>query len=156
MTDPHEQRDGEPQVEAPQSLAHDLARVFGSAPSVPASVDDKVMTMARKRFARVRRVRTLVRLGGVAAAAAAMFLAVVIFGMREKDVASRATLQPAAREDIDANGSIDILDAFALARSVDAGRGRAEWDVTGDGAVDRGDVDAVARVAVSLSRNPER
>jgi hypothetical protein len=53
--------------------------------------------------------------------------------------------------DIDRSGSIDILDAYVLARNLR----RAEvpdprWDVTGDGAVDARDVEAIARRSVLL------
>lgn len=85
----------------------------------------------------------------------------------------------AEREDIDHSGRVDILDAFALARMIenqdtriagqrrdargDVGRAAdarpnragiteipAMFDLNGDGAVDQGDVDAVAMAAVSL------
>jgi hypothetical protein len=48
-----------------------------------------------------------------------------------------------------------MVDAFVLARAIAAeerqtGKLSALWDVTGDGAVDGGDVDAVAMRAVRL------
>ena len=56
------------------------------------------------------------------------------------------------REDIDRNGRVDILDAFALARQIEAGSGRLpDGDINGDGVVDAGDVDAIALKAVALT-----
>jgi hypothetical protein len=47
---------------------------------------------------------------------------------------------------------VDILDAFTMARVVDAGEAApAEWDLTGDGRVNRADVSAVTAIVVSLS-----
>jgi len=56
----------------------------------------------------------------------------------------------ARADDVNRDGRVDVLDAFALARALDAGGGRPVWDVNRDGAVDEGDVDAVALAAVSL------
>jgi len=56
-------------------------------------------------------------------------------------------------EDIDRNGTVDILDAFTLARHIEAGRPADRmWDFNGDGLVDRRDVDTVALAAVRLSK----
>ncbi|MCA9294515.1 MAG: hypothetical protein KDA20_11950 [Phycisphaerales bacterium] len=61
-----------------------------------------------------------------------------------------ALLQPDPL-DVDGNARVDILDAFAIARGVQAGNAPASWDVNGDGAVTQADVDVVAHAAVSLS-----
>ena len=55
---------------------------------------------------------------------------------------------------MDRNGRVDILDAFRLARSIEA-RGEADpqWDLNSDGRVDKDDVDLVASAAVRL--NPQ-
>jgi len=56
-------------------------------------------------------------------------------------------------QDIDGSGRVDILDAFTLARVLDERRAvERKWDVTGDGKVDRADVDAVAMSAVRLDK----
>ena len=65
-------------------------------------------------------------------------------------IAARVT----AKEDIDQDGRVDILDAFALARHIESPRETVgEWDMNGDGTVDRADVDVIARAAVSLERS---
>ena len=55
--------------------------------------------------------------------------------------------------DLNRNGQVDILDAFALARQLKAGtHPGANWDVNGDGVVDERDVAALAARAVSLGK----
>lgn len=65
----------------------------------------------------------------------------------------RATTESTLATDLDRNGEVNILDAFALARSLESGgRTLAAWDVTGDGVVDERDVRAIAERAVRLAR----
>lgn len=48
---------------------------------------------------------------------------------------------------------MDILDAFRLAKGIESrGPTTAEWDVNGDGRIDRDDVDDVAFAAVRLDK----
>jgi hypothetical protein len=48
---------------------------------------------------------------------------------------------------------VDILDAFKLARQIEsAGPTEKNWDINGDGLVDRHDVDMVAFAAVRLDK----
>lgn len=54
-----------------------------------------------------------------------------------------------AREDINGDGRVDILDALALSRQIDRGTA-GRFDLNGDGRVDQQDVQAVAAHAVSL------
>jgi len=73
------------------------------------------------------------------------------FEAEQKKPSDAKRLSPAT--DIDGNGSIDIVDAYLIARAVRGG-GRLErrWDINRDGKVDGRDVDAVARRAVSVGR----
>jgi hypothetical protein len=58
-----------------------------------------------------------------------------------------------AREDIDRNGHVDILDAFALARKLKAGGAMGvAYDVNGDGTIDQRDIDWIAARAVQLAK----
>jgi hypothetical protein len=56
-------------------------------------------------------------------------------------------------EDLNRDGRIDILDAFALARQVEHGEkpGR-QLDLNGDGMIDRRDAELIAAHAVSLEK----
>ena len=60
--------------------------------------------------------------------------------------------RPALRpEDLNADGQVDMLDAFALARELQQGSTpRPQLDLNGDGVVDDRDVQALANRAVSL------
>jgi hypothetical protein len=55
------------------------------------------------------------------------------------------------RADVDQNGRVDILDAFALARRIQQGTAGG-FDFNGDGVVDKLDVDFVATQAVRLRK----
>jgi hypothetical protein len=70
------------------------------------------------------------------------------FGSPSPEAKPTATI--ARADDVNRDGRVDVLDAFALARAVEAGVGSPAWDVNRDGAVDESDVDAVALAAVSL------
>ncbi|MCX5671269.1 MAG: dockerin type I domain-containing protein, partial [Planctomycetota bacterium] len=118
-------------------------------------------TQPRAAVPHSRRVRRIVRWAAVAAAAAAMLVVAGIQAVRhgEPRAASRpavtvaAKAAPAASEDLNHDGRVDILDAFLLARRLQAaGQPKSEWDFTRDGVVDRRDVDAVAMSAVRLDR----
>ena len=58
-----------------------------------------------------------------------------------------------AREDINGDGAVNILDAFQLARRIEAGATASHsHDLNGDRVVDLQDVHTVAHAAVSLQR----
>ena len=56
-----------------------------------------------------------------------------------------------AREDINHDGRVDILDAFQLARELESGAKPAA-DLNGDGVVDQRDADLIAARAVRLEK----
>ena len=147
------EKDGE--FEVPKGLVEDLRAVFGRSVTVEPEVDESILAMARARFARRRpRVLVLRWAAGAAAAAACLMLALLLWvPARRADVAGIARHAAVAKEDFDRNGTVDVLDAFALARRIEApGERRDEWDINGDGAVDKKDVDVIAMAAVSLER----
>lgn len=143
--------------EAPKRLAADL-RKLGRTPAVPHEVDAAVMNVARRRFARPSRCITVIRWGGAAAAAAAIVIVVLFSTLTRRvqtgpAVPAMPAVVAAAREDVDRSGRVDILDAFALARKADARQASTpEWDLNGDGVVDKKDVDIVALAAVSVGK----
>ena len=88
----------------------------------------------------------------VTAAAAIVLLAAIprFIKQRAHEPAPAAAL---ARWDLDQDGRLDILDAFALARELKQGGTRnVQWDVDGDGQVDERDVAAIAARAVKLEQ----
>jgi len=111
---------------------------------VPRSVDEAVISRARQRFAEVRRRRArFTAAWWTAAAASIALIAVVGLSLNQRPQYDRA--------DIDRNGRVDILDAFALARRVQQG-GATGPDMNGDGTVNRTDVDMIAAQAVKLKK----
>lgn len=73
----------------------------------------------------------------------------------DRNFATQDTLIAAASAvdtgDVDGNGLVDIRDAFAVARAIQAGHTTVpEWDRNGDGKVDGADVDLIALTAVTL------
>ncbi len=143
MNHREQQSDVNLETQAPQGLIDDVRALYGTRVAVPLQVDEAILARAQRRFARRRMVARAVRWGVAGVAAAAVLLAVILWpGLR---------WVPAGRGDIDGNGRVDILDAFTLARNIEAPDGvKKEWDLNGDGVVDRTDVDTVALAAVSL------
>jgi len=73
------------------------------------------------------------------------------FASQEMAPSASVAKTAAVSRDIDLNGTIDILDAFALARAVDGSSTDAlQWDQNGDGRTDQDDVKLVALQAVML------
>ena len=73
------------------------------------------------------------------------------FAARSNAVSADAELASVAplTSDVDLNGSVDILDAFAMARQIRSGRDKS-YDINHDGRFDQLDIDIVAREAVKL------
>lgn len=78
--------------------------------------------------------------------AAAAALVIGLFVVRPWERSSYENL----RADLDRSGRVDVLDAFLLARKLAAGTAGPEFDLNGDGVVDRRDVDLAANQAVRL------
>ncbi len=137
------------EADLPPRLAAALRRLHDALPAIPPAVDNAILSDARQGFARRRRFRLAVRwAGGFAAAVAAVVVVAVNLyrGEPARDVATSGI-----RGDVDGNGRVDILDAFVLAKKLEATPARTTGgDVNGDGVVDRQDVDAVAVLAVRL------
>ncbi len=123
---------------APQGLIDALRALHAGAPSVPHEIDDGILSAARRRMAALRRRPRLLR--WVAAGAVAAAVLVAFFVSRLNDDAEGS---PVA-------GRVTILDAFALARRIEAGSALPADDVNHDGRIDGADVDHLAMAAVAL------
>ena len=137
----------------PEPLGADLRRMYRAEIEPSPAVDQAILNRARAHFAGRKRTLLLRRVAG-AAAAVILITAAVIPTMRR----TQPPRPPVARQlihDVNADSTVDIRDALALQRSIDAGGaggagGVAGRDVNGDGAIDRRDVDAIAMLAVRL------
>jgi hypothetical protein len=87
----------------------------------------------------------------VAAAAVVLLIAIPQFSKRPAPAPARDSVF--ARRDLNRDGPVDILDAFALARQLkQGGTKNLQLDVNGDGVVDERDVAAIAARAVKLDK----
>ena len=151
MTKKQQQHDNPLDLRLPGQLVEDLNRLFDPPTEIPQTIHTLIADQAWHRCETIRTRRRIRRWGQVGAVAA-LVLFLVWFG----DAPRRSSLSPAVTaagiEDIDRDGRVNILDAFALAREIDRGTSLSRnWDVNRDGMVDRADVDEIAAAAVSLS-----
>ncbi len=142
----------EPQEEsllAPEKLVEALNRLQKERIFVPPALDHAVLREARKHLRRLKRPQSRWK-SRLSWAAMAACLALAVWLGERFSTPTRA--RPFAREDINRDGRVDILDAFALSRRIETG-GTLDprWDINGDGRVDRADVDAIAARAVNLA-----
>ena len=154
-------------------LSEDINTLFKPQFSVPPEIDRAIMDQANRRLVQRHwrhRVLRHVSLWRVAAAAAVIIIAFSLnLTQKPGPTTTSSFIVDAQAVDIDRNGRVDILDAFKLARYVESAdrsktnlspvssTGQAlrkqEWDINGDGLVDRNDVDLVALAAVRLDKN---
>jgi hypothetical protein len=141
----------------------DLRSLFQPPGPVPRQTDKTILDQARTRLAKPHRLIIHLRwAAGIAAAAAVIALGLVLFNVvtPDFDPGPQSTIRnpqspgpvlAEGRADVDGNGRVDILDAFRLARSIEAQAPVDErWDLNGDGRLDQDDVDLVASAAVRL------
>lgn len=142
--------------DAPPGLIHAIRQLRSKSIPVPRSLDDSVLNAARRalnqpalvestasRWWAVQNWPAWVRIPGLAAAG--LLVAFLTFLL----VPSRY-----AREDINRDHIVNILDAFQLARELRAGAALPPaFDFNGDGVVNQADADAVAAEAVRLKRS---
>jgi hypothetical protein len=135
-------------------LRADLNALFEARKSVPPEIDRAVLDRAHQHLIQPQRRWPVLRWVAAAAAVAAVIILTFSLNLKEKP---RLSIVESARAevqaDIDRNGRVDILDAFALARHIEsASRPELKLDVNGDGLVNRDDVDLVAFAAVRLDK----
>jgi hypothetical protein len=150
------------QLTALADLATGLKALY-AAPADPA-VDARLAWLARGHAARVKGAQSpgwqrMVRAPAtwaVAAVAILAFASALLLGRREQPSADQFARVPALREDdaaaadLDRDGRVTVLDAFALARSLERHAGAGAIDVNHDARVDENDVETVLATAVSV------
>lgn len=153
-SDPNTRRDGE-EVEAPPKLVAALREPPARRVFVPPAVDSFILNAARRHLAQPERkkfqfFRPWIAWPALATACLAIVGLVVftVFTTRRP-----SSLQTFAREDINHDGRVDILDAFQLARSLQSEtKPAAASDVNHDGVVDWRDTEFIAGRAVKLGK----
>jgi hypothetical protein len=150
-----ENHDDESRLSLPEKLREDIKGLYQSSSTIPPEIDRAILDQAHQHFARPRQRRIrLISPWKIAAAAAVIIFAFSLFLTRTFELGGEQQLPVTYQAtDIDHNGRVDILDAFTLARQIEqAGHIKSEWDLNGDGQVDRSDVDTVALAAVRLDK----
>ncbi|MHC4607773.1 MAG: dockerin type I domain-containing protein [Planctomycetota bacterium] len=121
-----------------RALAGDLRNLSPTSVEVPPEVDRAILSLAR------RRQRVWIPFSAAAAVVIVVILALLM-------------TPAAAPGDIDGSGTVDIVDAYTLARRIESGASLdRSWDFNRDGTVNEKDVDAIAMRSVSINgrRNP--
>lgn len=139
----------EEDLQAPEKLIDALNLLQKEQIFVPPTVDKAVLQGAREHLRRIERPQSRWKPWLSWAALAACLALVIWLGER---FSNPTRIRPFVREDINRDGRVDVLDAFALARHIETG-GTLDpsWDLNGDGRVDRADVNALAARAVNLA-----
>lgn len=149
-------RDNDPaNSSAPPRLIAALCQTQSGRVFVPRSADEAVLRAARERLAPARpRLSSLLARWWCWPAFATACLLLCAVGYRlARTIPSSNPVLVHAREDLNRDGRVDILDAFQLARQLQSGveQGR-DLDFNSDGMVDHSDADALATRAVSLEK----
>jgi hypothetical protein len=151
MSNPKTQRD-EDNLAAPPKLVAALKQVHPArVVFVPVTVDKAVLNAARRHLTKPQGVgfRAIRRWVWWPALGTACALAALVAHF----VFKQANMSMLAREDLNRDGRVDILDAFQLARELQSGaKPAAGLDLNGDGVVDRRDAEVIAAQAVKLQK----
>ena len=133
-------------------FSHDLNSLFVSSDPVSPDLDEKILHQARRHFAASGHKHKFARwLRWPAAAAAAVILGAIGLNNFNAPLQNAQTPVVIAREDIDRNGRVDILDVLALAQSIKSSANiNPAWDFNQDQQINQADIDRVAFAAVSL------
>ncbi|MBI3876781.1 MAG: hypothetical protein HY300_12660 [Verrucomicrobia bacterium] len=145
----HPTPNDEPGLEAPPRLVSALRDLGKTRVFVPPQVDAAILREARRHLSLTIPTRATWQPWQPWAAVAASLLLLAWLGQALFRPGARDSF---AREDINHDGRVDILDALALAKRVESGAPPRGADFNGDGVVDRRDADFIARLVVKLRK----
>lgn len=155
-----DQHDSEQNLEAPTRLVSALKEISRRDIFVPPYVDRAILKAAQERLAsrakaRFGNFRRWMLWPALAAVCVLIACLVRLFNSPQQVYRSNHTAEPLyAREDINHDGKVDILDAFALAREIKSSTHLStSLDINGDGVVDGRDVALIAAHAVQLKKD---
>jgi hypothetical protein len=138
---------------APAKLLSALKQSSKASLFVPPTVDEAILHAARRHLSPQQKPGfkwLLFIRWGFAVAALAFLLAIAPKLLRRTGSTARPEF---AREDLNHDGQVDVLDAFALARELKSkAHPDQQLDVNGDGVVDERDVASLVARAVSLGK----
>ena len=141
-------------LEAPAKLVSALRRPSQEPVFIPPTTDEAILRAARRHLGQPTPTRRVwFRLMPWAATAAVIVLLAAIPGLFMRPAARPDRDSVSTRGDLNHDGRVDILDAFALARQLKEGGSRnLQSDLNGDGVVDQRDVATLAARAVKLEQ----
>lgn len=133
------------------ALKRDLAALYHDQHPIPEAIDRKILQHARQQLGTRPRRRFL----RWALSAAAVFILSIgnlaIWMNRSRSPQGDMTASVLTAADLDQNGTVNILDAFWLARRLqDSDTVQSHWDLNTDGQVNQADIHLVAQLAVRL------
>ena len=148
--------ESEQNLEAPAKLIAALKENSRREIFVPPYLDQAVFRAAEKHFEKPAKKRfgTIYRrlLWAALAGACVLCIWMARLFVPHQDLKS-VVRTDYAREDLNHDGKVDILDSFALARDLKNGKpSPTVFDVNGDGVVDERDVALIAAHAVELGK----
>ncbi|MFH0910433.1 MAG: dockerin type I domain-containing protein [Planctomycetota bacterium] len=128
--------------------------------SIPDAADRAIRDAIARRAQAIQVRRKVVRIVRWSSAAAASLLLVAglwHFARPPEKIPQAAPLaKVGVSVDFDQDGSVDIVDAYLMAKMLKSNAGRKHWpaamDLNGDGAVNEEDVQALAQRAVAVKR----
>jgi len=136
------------ELKAPPRLIEALKRASSERIFVPPAIDQTILKAAQRQLSPLRRARArrVWWWTGLATASAVVVAFALVTAQWHRSASGRFAL-----EDVNRDGQIDILDAFALARQVKQGNSLDKrLDLNGDGVIDEKDVATIAGHAVKL------
>ncbi len=147
---PHGVRPAEEEIDLPEELIQGLSRIDKAVAVMPPEADRRIVEAAREHFRDRPRRRRPAGLRWAMAGSLAASLLVGVLLWRTQAPMGPADLQVATvagmPDDIDGSGTVDILDAFALARTARGEQAPAA----------RTRIDALAMSVVALDRPEEK
>ena len=150
------QPDSDQNLEAPAELVAVLKEASKRGMFVPAHVDRTILKAAQAHLDRSSRSSSTIFWRWLLwpAFAAVCFAVWAIFFSPDGVSSTQRIKVDYAREDLNHDGQVDILDSFALARQLKSGKSLpAAYDINGDGVVDERDVQLLAARAVKLDKS---
>jgi len=158
-----------PEDQLPQEVVAALRQRNAPPSAVPDSVENTILADVTAHFSQISEPKPVPqksrRFAWVAWSSGTLAAAVLLFAVipskpqpgNTRSISFSAvetagsSMEELLRGDIDQSGDINILDAFALARSIEAGSNELPgWDQNGDGITDRADINLIAQNAVTL------
>jgi Dockerin type I domain len=144
------ERNAERELKASPKLAQALRSLQKESIFIPPQVDEVVLKSVQPHLAQIKKPKAVWnKTNRILAMAAAFVLAgfVTITLLNSRGSGPRNF----AREDLNHDGRVDILDAFQLARELKSGKAQ-NLDLNADGHTDASDVEVIARRSVNLEK----